>query len=390
MENPKGRKNSRAVRGAGILLSMLLLFPGTAAGASPEFARTQEEWEALQDNVLEYEEIADLIHEYNVTVQNNEYEYNEFVKEYGRRKEDVASAYRDLANELLSNRSGEDSASAMISDMQLELQAKSLKEQADDNIEDSQIYALQYAMAEDNLVLSAQSKYISYFYRQLELASAQEEKKILDNAYSLALVKRQAGTITESELLEAKEAVLSQETVISQLQQEIESTRQSLIVMLGWNAADEPEIQELPEFSLSLLDAIDLNGDKEQAVAANYTLQINQRRLENAQEEETKKNIQATIQSNQRQISASVASSWASLQTAKLSYEQAVADEQAEERNTEQITQKWNAGMITQYECENQQSLFIQKQLAEKMALLTVMDTYVSYCWNVNGLAAAE
>lgn len=386
----KQKSAKRKAAAAGILISMILRTPTAALAASPEFARTSEEWSTLQDNVLEYGEIADLIHEYNVTVQNNAYEYNEFVKDYGRTKEDTAAAYRDLANELLSSRSGDDSASAMISDMQLELQAKNLREQADDNIEDSQIYYLQYSMAEDNLVLSAQSKYISYFTGQIELESAKEQLKILENAYSLALVQRAAGTVTDTDVLDAQEAVLTQEKTISQLEQEIENTRQSLIVMLGWKESDAPQIEELPEFDFSLLDAIDLESDKQKALENNYTLKINQRKLENAQEEENKKNMQTTIEGNERQIAASVSSAWASLQTAKLSYDQAAADLAAEERNMEQTACKWNAGMITQYEYEDQQSALVQKQLAVETAKLNLMDTYETYQWNVNGLASAE
>ena len=386
----KQKSAKRKAAAAGILISMILRTPTAALAASPEFARTSEEWSTLQDNVLEYGEIADLIHEYNVTVQNNAYEYNEFVKDYGRTKEDTAAAYRDLASELLSSRSGDDSASAMISDMQLELQAKNLREQADDNIEDSQIYYLQYSMAEDNLVLSAQSKYISYFSGQIELESAKEQLKILENAYSLALVQRAAGTVTDTDVLDAQEAVLTQEKTISQLEQEIENTRQSLIVMLGWKESDAPQIEELPEFDFSLLDAIDLESDKQKALENNYTLKINQRKLENAQEEENKKNMQTTIEGNERQIAASVSSAWASLQTAKLSYDQAAADLAAEERNMEQAACKWNAGMITQYEYEDQQSALVQKQLAVETAKLNLMDTYETYQWNVNGLASAE
>lgn len=386
----KQKSAKRKAAAAGILIAMILRTPTAALAASPEFARTSEEWSTLQDNVLEYGEIADLIHEYNVTVQNNAYEYNEFVKDYGRTKEDTAAAYRDLASELLSSRSGDDSASAMISDMQLELQAKNLREQADDNIEDSQIYYLQYSMAEDNLVLSAQSKYISYFSGQIELESAKEQLKILENAYSLALVQRAAGTVTDTDVLDAQEAVLTQEKTISQLEQEIENTRQSLIVMLGWKESDAPQIEELPEFDFSLLDAIDLESDKQKALENNYTLKINQRKLENAQEEENKKNMQTTIEGNERQIAASVSSAWASLQTAKLSYDQAAADLAAEERNMEQTACKWNAGMITQYEYEDQQSALVQKQLAVETAKLNLMDTYETYQWNVNGLASAE
>lgn len=60
---------------------MGISIPMTALAGSPEFSRSAEEWAGLKDNVLEYEEIGDLIHEYNVTVQNNQYDYNQFIKD---------------------------------------------------------------------------------------------------------------------------------------------------------------------------------------------------------------------------------------------------------------------------------------------------------------------
>ena len=51
-------------------LSLCLQAPVTALAASPEFARTTEAWAKLRDNVLEYDELEDLIYEYNPTVQN--------------------------------------------------------------------------------------------------------------------------------------------------------------------------------------------------------------------------------------------------------------------------------------------------------------------------------
>ncbi|MFR5732039.1 MAG: hypothetical protein ACLUD2_08830 [Clostridium sp.] len=50
---------------------MMTAAPVTAFAASPEFSRSAEEWARLQDNKIEYDEIADLIHEYNATVQKN-------------------------------------------------------------------------------------------------------------------------------------------------------------------------------------------------------------------------------------------------------------------------------------------------------------------------------
>ena len=369
---------------------MGIAVPMTALASSPEFARSAEEWERLRDQVLEYEEIADLIHEYNVTVQNNQYEYNEFIKDYGNTREDIADAYRDLADDLEANMTGDDNGAAMVSDMQLRLQAKQLREQADDNLEDSQIYYWTYAQAEDNLVLSAQSRFISYYRNQRKLQSAKEEKANLEQEYALTVTRRQAGTATETEVLDARERILSQEKTVAELEQAIEDTRQKLIIMLGWSGSDQPEIRGVPEIDLAEIDGIDLEADKEKALETNYTLKINRKKLENAKDADNWSKIQNTIQGNERRIRGSVTSAWQDLQTAKRNYEQAQADAATEERNLELAGRKREAGMIPGYEYEKQQSALNRSRNEAEEAKLDLLEALETYYWNVNGLASAS
>ncbi len=373
----------------GIAGIMGVTAPMTSPASSPEFSRSSQEWERLRDDVLEYEEIADLIHEYNVTVQNNQYAYNAFIKDHGRTKEDVSDAYRTMADELESSMSGE-YGMGMVSDFQLELQAKQLREQAEDNLEDSRIYYLNYSQAEAGLVLSAQSKFLSYYKNQLELASARQQKKVLENSCALAQTQLLAGTATQTEMLNTQEAVLDQEKSIAELEQQMESTRQSLIVMCGWKGSDHPQIGDIPEMDLSAIEAVDLEGDKQLALENNYTLQVNKRKLENAKDGDNQEKLKKTIASNERQIQLSVNNAWQSLQTAKRSYEQAVSQKALEEQNLNLSAQKWNAGMITQYEYESAQIAAETKAIAVRTALLELVEALETYRWNVNGLASAE
>ena len=72
--------------------------PMQAAAASPEFAYTEEKWASLEDNVLEYGEIADLIHEYNTTVQQNLLDYNDYK---GKSSLDISKEYYNSAEDML-------------------------------------------------------------------------------------------------------------------------------------------------------------------------------------------------------------------------------------------------------------------------------------------------
>ncbi len=87
------------------------LYPVTAfAQQSPEFAYSAEKWATLRDDNLEYEEIADLIHEYNNTVVQNAITYrNDYLD---KDADDVAQDYYDAAEDIYSNLTYPDSDDA--------------------------------------------------------------------------------------------------------------------------------------------------------------------------------------------------------------------------------------------------------------------------------------
>jgi len=65
-------------------LAAVMTFSGPAStvwAGSPEFSRTSEEWAKLRDNVMEYGELKDLIHEYNIKVQKNQLDINDKKKD---------------------------------------------------------------------------------------------------------------------------------------------------------------------------------------------------------------------------------------------------------------------------------------------------------------------
>lgn len=376
-----------AVWTAGILGAAL---PLSAFGASPEFARTEEEWALLRDNRLDYEEIADLIHEYNTTVQNNQYEFNRFVSEYGTEKDDIYNAYMELADELEASMTGDGSGTGLVSDLQLELQARQLRQQADDNLEDSYTYNLTCLQAEDNLALSAKLKFISYYKSQLTLEMETLSLQEAERTLSRTETARQAGTATDSDVLSAREQVLNGQKAVEEAKMEVESTRQSLIVMLGWQGSDQPEIGAVPQADSTEIEAIDPEADLQEALDNNYTLLINQRKLENADDWDDKKSIENTMEGNRRQIGVSLNSAWQSLSRAKQTLEQAEEKETTAGKDLELARIRYSVGLITAGELEDQQSENKRASLERQTAALELLEALETYRSTVDGLAAAE
>ena len=156
---------------------------------TPEFARSAEEWARLQDNRLEYEEIPDLIHEYNTTVINNRIDYRDY---RGKEREDIAKRYRDTAKDIRNSIEypgdpTDMSYSSMLMAAQTsETTAKSLEEMADNNVDDEQVIRLQYEQVEENLVLNTRLNLIAYYQKLINQQLTEENEKLLQLQYEVA------------------------------------------------------------------------------------------------------------------------------------------------------------------------------------------------------------
>lgn len=378
----------------GIASMMFAATPFTALAASPEFARSAEEWARLRDDKIEYGELAELIHEYNATVQKNNIDYNEWRKEYGDTNDEVAEKYRQLAADLENNMYYPDIddsnyASTMAQIIQNEQSIKNYNKQADDSVEDSYIKYMTNLQAEANLVNSAQTEMISYYLNQLQLQTDQKNREQLEADHQSAVNKVSLGLTTETSVLTAQEALRTNEQALQNDQSAIDTGKQKLFVMLGWQYDANPEIGEIPAVDEAAIAAMNPVADKEQALTNNYTLLINKRKLENAKSEDTKETLQTTIRENEANIGASLTASYQNVLAAKTAQELAVAQAGLEQKNLETAQRQYELGQIGQLEYQSQRIKTETTQLSVPVAELKLFQAVQNYEWAVNGLAGA-
>ena len=360
---------------------------GTAWAGSPEFARSAEEWAKLRDNVMEYDELAGLIHEYNVTVQNNQRDFNE---KKNKTSDEIAQDYRDAADAIRSSMSGEDDAGSILSDAMSEAQALTLEQQADDSVEDSEIFKITYDQTEKTLVSNAQANMISYHQKVLDLELKQKNRELLAATYDSVALKMNNGMATQMDLLTAQENLQNADAAILTAQSDLENTRQKLCVMLGWRYDASPEIMGIPSADLNRITAMDPSADKEKALENNYTLRINRKKLANSSSNSKKESLQMTIDDNIQRIGASVDSAYKNVIQAQTAYQQASVALDAASKNMEAAERKMTIGTISRLDYLSQQYAYLQAQTAMKNADMDLFQAMESYDWNVNGLASAS
>lgn len=360
---------------------------GTAWAGSPEFARSAEEWAKLRDNVMEYDELAGLIHEYNVTVQNNQRDYNE---KKNKTSDEIAQDYRDAADAVRSSMSGDDSPQAIMQDSMAEAQALSLEQQADDNVEDSEIFKMTYDQTEATLVSNAQTNMISYHQKARDLDLKKKNRELLAATYDSVVLKMNHGMATQMEVLTALENLQNADAAILTAESDLENTRQKLCVMLGWRYDASPEIREIPAVDLNRIQSMDPAADKARALENNYTLRINKKKLANSSNNSKKESLQMTIDDNIQRIGSSVDSAYKNVIQSQTAYQQAAVSLEVASKNMEAAERKMQIGTLSRLDYLNQQYAYLQAQVAMEDASMALFQAVESYDWNIDGLASAS
>lgn len=387
------RKRAKRLAGAVLAAGVITAMPFQAfAQRSPEFAYSAEKWATLRDNKLEFDEISDLVHEYNPTVVQNEISYKDYLT---KNRDDVAQDYYDKANEIYSNISYPDSddanyGSGVAAALRNEQQAKSLMEQGDENTDDQATMRIQYDQAEARLAKQAEGLMITYWTQYYNLDG---QKARIDEA-KLSFQSEQnrlaAGMSTQAKVLSAKESVASAEAALVTAESNLASTKESLCLMLGWGYGADVEIAELADPDQSKIAAIDVSADIQTALENSYAYRLTKKQLTNARTDSVKEKLSETEKNQRETISNSVKSAYDSLLLAQSDYEQAQSALALQEVSMKSADAKLAAGTITKNTYESQKASYTTAQVTARTQKLSLLQAMNDYDWAVNGLASAE
>lgn len=396
MKDNRLKRGAMAAGAVGMSLFMTAAFPMSALAGSPEFAYTQEKWAALRDNVMEYEELNDLIHEYNATVLNNRAEYDDYRgKSSDRFKNDYADTVQDLydASDKMLENVDEDQpgyASALAGSISTRIQAQRMQETADSENMDGDIKKLEYDRQEAELVRTAQTKMNQYWQKVKNRQSLEASLSLAQARESAAAVRVQAGMEPQARLMEAQEAVQSAQASIQASDQEMDTVRRELCLLTGWSYDASPEIREIPVTRTVDLGAIDLEGDKQRAVEQNYALRAAKGKMNNTNYGTVQnKVLQVNVGEAEQKIKTDVEKRYQNLKQAQSDQDQAAAELALEQRNLDAASRKLENGSIKRNEYLGIQDGYAAKAAAEQVSALKLTQAQEDYWWAVNGLADA-
>lgn len=195
---------------------------------------------------------------------------------------------------------------------------------------------------------------ISYWKAVKTLETGENSAESAQAEYEAVLIRASAGSATQNDVLNAKEALLKAQAAVEEAKSSIESTGETLCMSLGWNYGDAATIGELPSPRENMSASVSLEEDTEKALEQNYDLKILERKAHNAMESTLKEQYQTSLAAGKETVKSSVRSAWQALVLSEAQYEQAERELELEEKTKETMELKLEAGLVSRMEAVNE------------------------------------
>ncbi|MCQ2401706.1 MAG: TolC family protein [Lachnospiraceae bacterium] len=372
-----------------VVFGACLIFSGTASAASPEFARTQEEWAVLRDNVLTYEEIPSLVKEYNATVQKNAADYdvdNLKLKNAEQTNDELirmADEYDSMAIDAESVTGGAITAASyrMLSDQ--------LRSQAEENTSDYRVLLLQYDRAEAEIVKTVRELFINRYKLELRNNYNNQNLAYLQRAYNSARNKAAYGAGTQLEELTALQALQTAQASQITDAAELSADYKKLITLCGWQYDAAAEIGPMPPFDIANIAMVDKAMGTENALNNSFTIKTDEIKLENARQMSSGTVIQkceAQLNSDRITVRTAVTSAYDSLQLAKATYDSLCAIVTVQAGSLATAARQLNLGVISQFDYVTAENAYNKAVYNRDASLYDLILARIDYDAVIDGL----
>ena len=351
---------------------------------SPEFAYTEEKWASLRDNVMEYGELKDLIHEYNPTVRSNRSAYKD------QKGKDLNDVYEQYMNDIDDIRDQADAAEDDVTWASMRFSAGLLTKQADNNYQDADMEKIQYDQQEAALVYQAQQMMVSLQQAEYNIKNLENTKALLQSQYEFTRAQAAAGMATQIDVLTAQKSVQDQDTAILAAQKNKENVHRNLCLMLGWDADAQPEILAVPEPDMSRIDTLNPDGDAEAALANNYDVRYYEKKAGNLSSQDLIESNQASIQNAKDTAVRSLKTQYNTVLTARDALNAAQSQLAAEQSKLNKASASLAAGQITNLEYQTTLNAVMTAESDVNTKKLQLLVALEGYDWNVKGLTTSN
>lgn len=410
-----------------IALLTVTPFQSLAAPAAPP-DYDAEKMARLQDNVMTYEELGDLVAEYNPTVQSQvTASYNSSIQQL-KDMEDTFKKNANTYDKWMKDLREEHGFSDAQANQVLNLSQKVAKKQATEE-------ELGKAMVENGIDPSVWGSYTTYYtvkatfqgtanayhdvveknerimttadmdaaidqitagtqqlmnqYNQLlsQKELVDKNKELNEAMYQLKTTQLQAGMATQNDVLAAQKDLLVAESSVIQVENGINTVRQTLCMMTGWSWDAQPEIQGIPAPDFNRINNMNPEEDAVLAMNSNYTVRKT-RHSKPKGDNGTRTSFFRTVDETEQKAAAKLKDLYSAVQEKKAAYEAAQTAYEAAELDRGKADRQRQAGLLSDLQYLGTQVSYLQKKSARETAEMALFQAMEDYDWAMDGVAS--
>ncbi|MFR2766057.1 MAG: TolC family protein [Clostridium sp.] len=401
------RKNQILALGLAAVLTAASAVPAfagyapTGPGAEPE----PEKYDAatlskLQDNVLEYDELALRVREYNPNISEAWRKYGESKEDYQNMLTELESTYDDSMDNIDAVLKPLKQAEKLMPQLKGTVkQMSSLKSgyhslvqgirDTVTNWDTSKRNTSQIRQYEKQVISGAQSAMIGYNTIVDNKATLETMVDLYQKQCDMYQRMAALGLANQTDVVSAQTSLIGAKSQLASLQSQEDSVYRTLCLLLGYDTDSGVEIRNLPDFDMSRLDGMNLEADTKKAIGNNYTL-IGQR---TSAKGETNAQIAArlnTIEEGEQKLTIEMQRLYQDVLDKKAAYEAAMTGYEAAEKSNGAAQRQYQNGLLSEMQYVGTQISYNQKKAAKESAELDLWTAMNAYDWGIEGLAAVE
>ena len=401
------RKNQFLALGLAAVLTAASAVPAfagyapTGPGAEPE----PEKYDAatlskLQDNVLEYDELALRVREYNPNISEAWRKYGESKEDYQNMLTELESTYDDSMDNIDAVLKPLKQAEKLMPQLKGTVkQMSSLKSgyhslvqgirDTVTNWDTSKRNTSQIRQYEKQVISGAQSAMIGYNTIVDNKATLETMVDLYQKQCDMYQRMAALGLVNQTDVVSAQTSLIGAKSQLASLQSQEDSVYRTLCLLLGYDPDSGVEIRNLPDFDMSRLDGMNLEADTKKAIGNNYTL-IGQR---TSAKGETNAQIAArlnTIEEGEQKLTIEMQRLYQDVLDKKAAYEAAMTGYEAAEKSNGAAQRQYQNGLLSEMQYVGTQISYNQKKAAKESAELDLWTAMNAYDWGIEGLATVE
>lgn len=368
--------------------------PGEAEG--PALAGNEEEEikivtasiseENLNDGLIEYEELESLIRTGNSSAVNSQKSYETRLEVYQAAYDSLVSAKREMLNKA-DELEDEGADAALIESYEQNAQILSSSAAQMKRSINSLNSATNQASLDrtiNSLVKSAQTLMYSFKKMEYQVRAAEKRAEAQNAAYELASARRQAGLITETELLDSEKSLLNAQASLQSVRDSADKLKRQLAILIGRDA-ETVQIGEIPAVTSRELEQMNLESDKAKAVIADP--EVKSIKKSTATGDTARKLRRQQLYEAEGAAGLTMDELYRAVIEAQQLYEGAGASYAAAEKDYGAVKTKYGAGMINKSTWLSGEAEWYSAAAAYKSAEIAYKQAVASYQWAIKGIS---